>query len=141
MDPTTDPIWTDVLFDGAAAREAADDCDRLADVVEDVVDWSGGATRALLDGWKGGLAAEFESEEAAVRMSLAARHDELRLRARSLRDAAESAATQQRRREHDRRDWLASEAERTRHAAARARGAVERSATTTPHRDRAPHRD
>ncbi len=97
--------WTDVVFDAAAARDAADACDRLADLLADVADWSRTSLAHLASTWEGGLADEFATREGGLQVALAGRHDELRIRAAGLRDAAVAASEEQARREVQRDRW------------------------------------
>lgn len=97
--------WADVMFDSAAARDAAGECDRFADLIELVAEWNDAANADLQVTWRGGLAQEFEGAVYVLKAQLSGKADALRIRAIGLRRAADAADLDQGRRERQRDDW------------------------------------
>lgn len=103
--PDWQPNWDDVVFDHAAADEAAAACRAAARQIDEVRGEMPGHRTTALEEWRGRYADDFDVEEVAVGRELDAVAADLRALARSIDAAAEAATTEQSNRAADRVRW------------------------------------
>jgi len=112
--PDWTPDWTDVDFDHAAARAAADACRRAAGVADASATSTGAARGSAVEDWTGVHRDDFDIEEPVVLDELTDTRTELLTLATAIEDGATAATTEQAHRESERDRWwreLAAEQE------------------------------
>lgn len=105
MRPPWNPNWDEVEFDHGAILRAADECDRLASVLDDSADGRARAAAVAGEEWRGPHRDRFD---ATARRLLGRNADlamALRRLAARLRDQSEDARAEQAHREAARAEW------------------------------------
>lgn len=112
--PDWTPDWSDVDFDHAAARAAADACRRAARVADASATTTGGARASAVEDWTGSYRDDFDIEEPVVLDELTDTRTELLTLATAIEEGATAATAEQTHRESERDRWwreLAAEQE------------------------------
>lgn len=103
--PDWQPDWSDVVFDHAAASDAAAACRATAATIDRGLHAERAARDDATMQWHGSLLRRFESATVRIATDLDDVRQELLALARRIEAGADEAATEQRRREAERDRW------------------------------------
>lgn len=128
--PSWQPNWEDVIFDYAAAEEAAHECDSCARFIDERHASLDPAIEEARREWRGVHRDRFDSDLMMLDREADLLAADLRLTAARIRASAEAARLEQRSREIAREQWLAEKRQEdlAAAAAAEAKAAAEKAA-------------
>lgn len=108
--PDWTPNWSNVVFDHAAAADAAEACRSASRSIASVTGTAGGARGDAVADWSGAYRDDFDAEEPVVLEDLEETRTDLIGLAAAIESGASQARAEQTRREQDRDRWRREQA-------------------------------